>query len=174
VSTSPRLTARQRTAPPIDRWSNRAHGDVSSGGVDVANPRTLAPGLETEQTRYPGDAFDSQIMRDRGPFYMRPHYQPAAESWVNWTAAGPLRPELHMRNATLREMVGNSNSRYPVVINAPTTGMHTMIPGPGAQRTVQRYVTTPQMTAARINRLAPGQYAGQTYSQTTRLQGRRG
>jgi hypothetical protein len=122
--------------------------------------------------RYPGTVFDSQIIRDRGPFYQRPHYQPAAQSWVDWTGAGPLRPELHMRNATLREMVGNSHSRYPVV-NTPTTGMHTMLPGPGSQRTVQRYVTTPQMTAARINRLAAGQYAGQTYSQTTRPQGAR-
>jgi len=161
------LTERQRTAPPIDRWSAR-RGE-SGGGYDTTSPRTLAPGIDNQLHRYPGTVFDGQIMRDRGPFYMQPRYTPPADGWVNWTEAGPTRPELHMRNATLRTMVGNSNSRYPT-ISSPTGGMHTMIT-PGVARTVQRYVTAPQMTGARINRLAPGQYSGQTYSQTTRIQG---
>ena len=76
-----------------------------------------------------------------------------------------------MRNATLRTMVGNTRSRYPVIEGSPTTGMHTMVT-PGVARTVQRYVRTPQMVPARVDRLAPGQYSGQTYSQTTRVQGR--
>lgn len=164
----PGMTRRQRTAPPMDRWSAR-RGE-SAGGYDQASPRTLAAGLDTELERYPGDYFDGQIQRDRGPFYMQPRYIPPPVTWVSWTAAGPTRPELHMRNATLREMVGNTRSRFPVVPGAPTTGMHTMVT-PGVARTVQRYVTTPQMTGARIDRLKPGQYAGQTYSQTTRVQG---
>lgn len=167
--TSPTLTRRQRTAPPMDRW--HARRQESAGGYDTMSPRTLAPGMETNLSRYPGDSFDTEIIRDRGPFYQQPRYMPPPVTWVNWTEAGPLRPELHVRNTSLREMAGNSRSRYPVVPGSPTTGMHTMVT-PGVARTVPRYVQTPQMRAARIDRLSPGQYAGQTYSQTTRLQGR--
>lgn len=159
---------RQREEPPIDKWSPRRL--ESGGGISVATPRTLAVGIEDEYARYPGTAFDGQIIRDRGPYYRQPRMEPPGNGWVNWTAAGPTRPELHMRNATMRDMVGNSRSRYPVV-ESPTTGMHTMGPS-GVARTVPRYVETPQMTAARQFRLSPGQYNGQTYSQTTLLQGR--
>jgi hypothetical protein len=113
--------------------------------------------------------FDGELVRDRQPFYQRPVYVPPPVTWVNWTEAGPLRPELHMRNVTWRNMVGNSKSRYPVV-DTPTTGMHTTGPA-GVQRTVPRFVQTPQMTPARQFRLSPGQYSGQNYSQTTQLQG---
>lgn len=143
----------------------------AAGGYDTTSPRTLAPGIDNELARYPGTAFDQRVRRDRGPFYQRPTYLPPPQTWVNWTAAGPPRPELHMRNATLRTMVGTSASRFPTVAGSPTGGMHTMTPS-GVSRTVPRYVSTPQMTAARQMRLSPGQYSGQTYSQTTRLQGR--
>lgn len=164
------LTYRQRAAPPIDK----AHGrrGPSTGGYDATSPRTLTNGIENEFERYPATVFDSQILRDRGPFYEQPRYVPPPVTWISWTAAGPTRPELHMRNATLRMMQGNTTSRYPVVIDAPTKGMHTMLPGPGAQRTTARYVQTPQMVPGRFDRLAAGQYSGQTYSQTTRRQGR--
>ena len=84
------LTQRQRTAPPIDRWSAR-RGE-SAGGYDQTSPRTLAPGLDTELARYPGTVNDGQIMRDRGPFYMAPRYLPPPVTWISWTAAGPTRP----------------------------------------------------------------------------------
>lgn len=157
----------QRTPPPIDRWSLRL--GESSGGVDTPDPMTLAPGIEDTDARYPGTAFDSRIMRDRGPYYQRAHYLPPASNWVNWTAAGPVRPELHVRQATLRELVGNSVSRFPV-IDSPTTGMHTMSTH-GVARSVRRFQATPQMRPVRQQRLAAGQYSGQTYSQTTRVQG---
>lgn len=161
------LTQRQRTAPPIDRWTARRM--ESAGGYDTTSPRTLAPGIDNELARYPGTQFDGLIVRDRGPYYQQPVYLPPANNWVSWTAAGPTRPELHIRQATLREMEGNTRSRYPVV-NSPSTGMHTQIPS-GVSRTVQRFVQTPQMTPGRNDRLRPGQYAGQTYSQTTKVQG---
>lgn len=165
------LSARQRTVPPIDRWSARGHGQESGGGYDMTSPRTLAPGLDSELARYPGTVFDSEVLRDRGPFYEVPRYTPPADNWVNWTKAGPTRPELHMRCVTLRDMVGNSASRFPYVAGSPTGGMHTMGTA-GVARTVDRYVTTPQMVGARTDRLAPAVYASQTYSQTTRVQGR--
>ena len=137
----------------------------------VARPATLAVGIEDEMARYPATVNDGQIVRDRSPWFKASRYIPPGDSWVSWTAAGPVRPSLHMRNATMRDWQGNSSSRFPVV-NSPSGGMHTMTPA-GVARTVPRYVTTPQMQAARINRLSPSQYAGQTYSQTTVSQGRR-
>lgn len=161
------LTQRQRTAPPIDRWSARRL--ESAGGIDTAVPRTLAPGIDNTLCRYPGTQFDGQIVRDRGPYYQQAMYLPPANNWVSWTAAGPPRPELHVRQATLREMVGNTRSRFPV-INSPSTGMHTQIPS-GVSRTAPRYVETRQMVPGRYDRLRPSQYTGQTYSQTTQIQG---
>lgn len=161
------MSSRQRTAPPIDR--THARRLEAGGGYEQADPRTLAIGMESEAARYPGTVFDSEIERDRGPAYQQPHYTPAGNGWVNWTTAGPTRPELHMRNSTMRTLVGNTRSRYPVVAT-PTTGMHTMGPA-GTERTLARYVTTPQMVGERQFRLSPGQYSGQTYSQTTRVQG---
>lgn len=162
------MTSRQRSAPPIDRRTPR-RGE-SGGGYDVVEgPRTLAPGIENDLMRFPGTVFDGGIRRDRGPFFEQPQYIPPPVTWISWTDAGPRRPELHMRNVTYRNLVGNSKSRYPVV-DSPSTGMHSM-GAAGTARTSQRYVTTPQMRTARQNRISPGQYAGQTYSQTTRLQG---
>lgn len=153
----------------MDRWAARR--GPSAGGVDQASPRTLAPGLDTELTRYPGTVNDTLIIRDRGPWYASPRYVPPPVTWVNWTAAGPTRPELHVRNVSLRTMVGNTASRFPYLPSSPTGGMHTMVT-PGVARTVARFVRTPQMVPGRPDRLSPGQYTGQTYSQTTRLQGR--
>jgi hypothetical protein len=153
--------------PPFDRWSTRR--GLSGGGVDVAVPRTLAPGLDNQMARYPFNE-GTRTVRDRGPFFSAPRFIPPPNNWVDWTGAGPARPELHVRQATWRPEVGSSRGRFPVV-DSPTGGMHTM--GPSAvARSYPRYVETPQMRGARINRLSPGGYSGQTYSQTTRIQGR--
>lgn len=172
MSTSQYLTDRQRAAPPINRTSARR--GIAPGGIDRADPRTLAPGLESEVARYPGTVFDGGIVRDRGAYYQQPRYMPPPQSWVNWTEAGPTRPELHGRNASLRTMQGNTESRYPTV-NSPTGGLHTMIPsGPGgSEQTPGRYASVQQMRYARTDRLQPGQYRGQSYSQGTALQGSR-
>lgn len=171
------LSARMRSAPPIDKRSARR--GLAAGGYDRAEPHTLAPGIETELARYPGASNDQGITRDRRPFYSATvNYVPPALSWVNWTEAGPARAELHMRTTDLRNMVGNSQGRYPYLPGSPTGGRHTMIPstGPGGvTQTRQRFVGAglPQMRAARPDRLAPARYTGQSYSQTTSIQGGR-
>jgi hypothetical protein len=161
------LVDRQRQAVPYDRRTMR-RGE-SSGGIAVADPRTLAVGIEDERERFPATVFDGGIVRDRGPYVQKDRAMAAGDNWVNWSTGGPVRPSIHERNVTFRTMVGNSASRFPQV-DTPTGGMHTMTAG-AVSRTVPRYVTTPQMVGARIGRLQPGQYSGQTYSQTTRLQG---
>lgn len=143
----------------------------SAGGYDTTHPLTLAPGLETELPRYPGTVFDGQVIRDRMPWYSVSVRSPVGDSWVDWTAAGPPRAELHMRTTEWREESGASRSRYPYIPGSPTGGMHTMTKS-GVDRTLPRYVETPQMTGARINRLSSSRYSGQSYSQGTAVQGR--
>jgi hypothetical protein len=175
MSTLTAVERRQRATPPIDRRHNRR--GLSGGGYDTAHPMTIAPGIESELPRYPGTTNDAEIHRDRAPWYNMPDYPTVGNGWVNWTLAGPPRAELHMRNATWRPMEGNSRSRFPFLPQSPTGGMHTMIPsGPGSVRqTAPRYQSgNPQMQAARVDRLAGARYAGQSYSQTTSVQGARG
>lgn len=172
MSADPRLSARQRQAPPADR--THARRGRSAGGYDVSVPRTLAPGMETELARYPGFVNDTELARQRQPFYSVGQYRAPGQGWVNWTEAGPPRAELHMRTGTIRTEAGTSNSRYPFVPGSPTGGMHTMIPsGPASSRVVApRFVSgNPQMRGARQDRLASARYNGQSYSQTTQVQG---
>lgn len=162
------LTQRQRAAPPINRTSLRR--GLSGGGYDTAHPLTLAVGLETELARYPGTAYDQGVQRGRVPFYSATVRSAVGDSWVDWTAAGPARAELHMSTQEWRREQGGS--RYPFIPGSPTGGRHTMIPS-GVSRTVTRYVAgqIPQMTGARVNRLSSARYSGQSYSQTTAVQG---
>jgi len=163
------LSARQRSAPPIDRWHNRR--GLSAGGYDTTNPLTLAPGMENDQARYPGTVYDTAVQRERVPYYHAETRGNVGDGWVNWTAAGPPRAELHMRTVQYRTEQGGT--RYPFIPDSPTGGRHTMVPNATAY-TMPRYVSgeVPQMTGARVNRLAAARYQGQSYSQVTAVQGR--
>jgi hypothetical protein len=121
--------------------------------------------MEDERARYDGTANDALIVRDRTPYFPLPRYSRPAQGWVDWTAAGPIRPELHMRCATWRPEPGASVSRFPVV-DSPTTGLHTNPPN-AVSVTVKRYVSTPQMTPGRQDRISNSRYVGQSYSETT-------
>jgi hypothetical protein len=84
------------------------------------------------------------------------YYLPAANNWVNWTAAGPIRRIIKEMNFTYRPIVGAPRWK----------GLHTNIPiQPRDQAGRAR------MKARRQNRLTVQRYRGQTYSQTTQLQG---
>lgn len=184
---------RQREPVPFDKRPIRRRNSTGDQPKQLIR-RTLAAGMDSESTRYPGTVNDTTIRRQQMPWYPMDTYTPAGDSWVNWTAAGPCRPELHMRDATYRLMQGNSRTRQllypeegPAVtapgyrttpdgrIIQPTTnirvGLHTD-PKRAARITVERYTNkNPRMTTARQDRLRSGQYTGQSYSQTTRVQG---
>lgn len=156
--------------------------------------RTLVAGMDGEAARFPGTVNDTLIRRQQQPWFPQESYVPAGDSWVNWTAAGPIRESLHMRDATYRLMVGNSRTRNlqnpggDQIETAPgyrstadgriiqpthrvSVGLHTDPKRP-ALATVERYTNrNPRMTTARQDRLRSGQYTGQSYSQTTRVQG---
>lgn len=163
------LSQRQRAAPPIDRW--HARRGLSAGGYDRSNPMTLAPGMENDQARYPGTTQDGALLRDKSAFYHVGQKGNVGDGWVNWTAAGPVRAELHARTYTWRDEQGGS--RYPFIPGSPTGGRHTMVPS-ATTYTTPRYVDSglPQMQGARVNRLAAARYSGQSYSQSTAVQGR--
>lgn len=159
------------TPPVVDRYHPRR--GLPEGGVSRAGVASLAPGMDSQNARFNATANDTLIVRERTPYFAQPRYSPPAQGWTNWTTAGPLRPELGMRNMTYRPEEGASRSRFPVVAS-PTTGLHTNTPN-GVSRTVRRYVDgNPQMVPGRIDRLAGSQYQGQTYSQTTVTQAGRG
>lgn len=184
---------KQRDAVPFNRRPPRRRNSTG-GEVRLLMRRTLVEGMDGESTRYPGTVNDTKIHRQQQPWYSAAAYTPAGISWVNWTAAGPTRPELHMRDATYRLMQGNSQTRNllnpgpgeAVVapgyrsmpdgrIVQPTrpmrVGLHTD-PKRAARVTVERYTNgNPQMRRPRQDRLRSGQYTGQSYSQTTRVQG---
>jgi hypothetical protein len=162
-------SARQRAPVPFNRGPRRL--DSAYSCPDLL-PRTVrAPGIEDQHARYPGDEFDTAIRRDRIPWIPRPSYIFPADGWVNWTACGPIRPTLHMRCATIREMQGNSNTRQDQDPTNLQRGLHTNPPDAVA-RTMPRYVSgNPQMQPGRQDRLSPAQYNGQSFSQTTVNQG---
>lgn len=183
----------QREPVPFNRRPPRRRNAVG-GAVAELTRRTLAMGIDDECSRFPGTTNDTKIRRQQMPWIPNPSYTPAGDSWVNWTMAGPIRDTLHMRDTSYRLMVGNSQSRnfqWPAPdgkttapgyrsmddgrILQPTSdvfvGLHTD-PKRAALSTVQRYTNAnPTMTTARQDRLRSGQYTGQSYSQTTRVQG---
>jgi hypothetical protein len=165
------LSQRQRAPHPIDRRSLRR--GLSPGGYDTTHPMTLAPGMENDLPRYPGTVYDGLVQRERMPYYHAETRSPVGDGWVNWTAAGPPRAELHMRTTEYRREKGWGATRYPFIASSPTGGRHTMVPN-ATSYTMPRYVDSglPQMQGARINRLAAARYAGQSYSQSTAVQGR--
>lgn len=165
----PQLAWAQRQLPPADRHTLR-RGQSSGGPAREPRPLTLARGMDTELTRDVGTTNDGGIRRDRMPYYAAPRLIPPGQNWVDWSGAGPTRPELHMRQTSWRREVGSSRSRYPVIADSPTGGLHTMTPGV-AQRAYERYGQTDQMRAAPYNRLCHSQYSGQTYSQITVVRG---
>lgn len=106
----------------------------------------------------PGNTNDREINKTRGPWYHRPYYIPPGGFPINWTEAGPVRNELHMRTYTYRRESGQSFQFRE--------GMHTMVPRQQAQQQNGKE----KMTSARQNRLTVQRYRGQSYSNTTKVQ----
>lgn len=154
---------------------------VSAGGVARHRILTVHNSLIDEVDRYPGNANDGQIRRDRDSV-MHHGYSVAGRSsgYVDWTMSGPIRAERHVRQQTYRLMVGVTNNRnYDPVptglgIQDQGHGLHTTpinqrvnVSGAGRYDPNGRY----QMQPARQNRLQPGRQSGRSYSETTATQG---
>lgn len=135
-------------------------------------PDRPAPGVADQQARYSPETGDTLISRDYTPWYPNPQAIKGGIGRASWYDAGPARPELAQRNVTVNPRVGNSRARFMQNPLAPGTGLHTN-PQHAAVGTIARFVDpkTQRMSTARQNRLLPSRYDGQSYSQTTRIQG---
>lgn len=170
-----RVWSQARTRPPYSEDVPRRL-DSPNSPPPLPRPRTLANPLDSQRDRYPGASNDGAIVRDRVPTIQRPYYLPPASGWVNWTTSGPVRSTLHMQQSSYRQMAGNSNTRAadPVATGLGSQdqghGLHTT-PRPATARTIGRYFDTVQMVPPRADRLSGARYSGQSYSQTTVVQG---
>lgn len=167
---------RQQWEPvPFNRRVGR-HGNAPGGAV-AAQHRFTAGGQSAElegDPRYFGATQDDGIRRDRTAWFSHSVRSGVGTVAVDWTAAGPPRPELHMRNVTVRTMAGTSRTRALASPYDPQLGLHSKTPGNQVRGNASRAAAgTPIMKHGRTDRLSPARYSGQSYSQTTLEQGAR-
>lgn len=171
---------------PYDRYHARHSGVGGSAGGPprpAGMGHAIEPGVIDAMVREGpgingGTTINRLILRDRMPWYDRDYMVGNDNTLVDWTRSGPIRPSLHNRQMTLTKQVGTDGTRNfdPRPIRSygmqdQGHGMHTN-PEPTKKRTNARYRSgNPQMQPTRIGRLSSSVYTGQSYSQTTRIQG---
>lgn len=164
--------------PPYDRFVAR-RGDSGAGRDQRGTGREILPGLIDGTIREGGGGYsrDTLINRDRTPVMMRDYMVGNANTLVDWTNCGPIRPTLMMRQTTVAKQIGVDATRnfdpHPITgwgTQDQGHGMHTN-PNPWKRATNLRHLATTQMQPTHINRLSPARYSGQSYSQTTRIAG---
>lgn len=130
----------------------------SRGGVAFKGRVIGRPGRAGEITTVqpPQNTNATLIVRARGGYLRESYYLPPAQGMANWTAAGPARNTLRERNFTWR----------PIVAAPRYKGLHTNIPIQPRDEAGRQ-----AMRPRRQNRLTVQRFRGQTYSQTTQLQG---
>lgn len=173
---TPRYRPRQDETPPVDHSLKR----IGTGIQD--DPPAMRPwtawDVDSQRTHGGPQSNDALIRRDGVPQFLVQNYVAAGVPVNRWTQAGPARPTLWTeRGQTLTPRRGVSQTRWFQNPGAPGTGLHTEVnnDASGAVGSAGRYLNAdvPQMRARRQNRLSPAVYTGQSYSQTTKLQGSR-
>lgn len=120
---------------------------------------------------------DVGIQRDRTPWYDRDYSTSNHDALVNWVDCGPIRPSLHMRQQTVTRQQGTSATRnfdpHPIGSYGTQDQSHGMHTNPPLWKTasLKNFRDRQQQQPARVNRLSPAVYTGQSYSQTTVVQG---
>lgn len=135
-------------------------GRTSPSGAQRTLPRTVSHDVIRTNTHALGTFFDTLIRKWRGGFYKQEAYIPSGQALVNWTTAGPRRPELHLKARNLRhEEQANT-----------IEGLHTN-PPVAVVNTTRVALARPGTVPGRQNRLTTSRYRGQSYSATTKRQG---
>lgn len=177
--TSPRPVTPTSVDGSLDRPADWSGGPVSPAGVGRFIARwSWSPTLTREQA----NANEQSINHERFPWYHTGYIGSNHDSLVNWDDCGPVRPSLHNRQVTINRQVGSSNTRAqdPNPIRTYGTqdgtrggqihGLHTN-PAQSKYATNANFRARQQQQPARVNRLSPSVYTGQSYSQTTVVQG---
>lgn len=173
---TPEVRPGQAETPPIDRRLKR----IGTGVQDVPDPMRpyTAQSMVDQRLRSSDSSNDALIRRDGLPQWLVQNYVAAGVQVNNWTAAGPARPTLWTaRGQTLTPRSGGK-VRWLQNPAAPGTGLHTEVnnDASGAIGTQARYLTPAsgvRQRGRRQNRLSPALYSGQSFSQTTKVQGAR-
>lgn len=167
------VTQRVTVDHVLKRWMNDGRGSLPPTEM---RPQRIPDG-QAEQRVGHQQVNDGLIVRDNTPWQHIQYFVPAGKGVNNWTAAGPPRPSWWMKNDTISPRSGVSMSRWLQNPAAPGTGLHTQVvdDASGSIGSAARYTTpgVPSQSSRRQNRLSPARYHGQSYSQTTRLQGAR-
>lgn len=164
----------QRGAPPPSDTTTPRRRTSPGGAAPTLTRRTLARGIDDQDVRAPGYLNDDAIRFDRTPWMHAEAVSGVGTGTVNWTESGPPRAELHMRALPgVRTMAGTSRTRYLANPGDPSIGLHSATPVT-PRGNIQRYAgQRPTIRPGRQNRLTQATYSGQSYSQTTLMQGAR-
>lgn len=180
--TSPRPITPTSVDGSLDRHADWSGGPVSPAGVGRFIPRWSDP---VTLTREQANANEQTISHERMPWYHTGYIGSHHDTLVNWTDCGPVRAALHNRQVTINRQVGTSATRafdpHPIrtygtqdgTNGGVVHGMHTN-PEPYKSAVNANFRARQQQQPARVNRLSPAVYNGQSYSQTTVVQGSTG
>ena len=176
----PLTTPRAVTPTSVDGSLDRP-GDFSGGPVVPAGVGRFIPRWSNTVTltRENANANEQSIAHERMPWYHTGYAGSHHDTLVNWVDCGPVRTALHMRNTTLNRQVGTSATRAydpnPIATYGTQDQGHGLHTNPQQEHwTTANYRNRQQQTPARVNRLSPAVYNGQSYSATTAVQGATG
>ncbi len=171
------MDVQQRQRAPVPGFHSRPGRRTTAPGGAVANQARFVVGAQADvadgDPRYYGASNDQTIRRDRTPWYPSDARSGVGTAEVDWTAAGPPRPELHMRNVTVRIMAGTSQTRAFANPKDPSVGLHTNPPFKPRGNLLRAEAGGAVIRHGRTDRLSPARYRGQSWSQTTLEQGAR-
>lgn len=169
---TPITDARGRGYPlPRDRTTPRRQTTTGGPVPMLSRPSRTIPGADNNYLRDPMYLNDSQIRRDHSNSWPTDSRHGVGDALVDWTACGPPRPELHTRIVNFRVMAGTSATRYLPNPYDPTVGLHSRTHR-SPLGNIQRYEAgSPTIRPGRQDRLTVSRRTGQSYSQTTRVQG---
>lgn len=175
------LTTPRPVTPESADGSLYRHADESGGPTPPHSARFIPRWSDpVTLTREQANANELSIQHERTPWYDRDYITSNHDSLVNWTDCGPIRPALHMRQVTINRQVGTSATRNFDPNPVHTWGMqdqgHGMHTNPEQPKSavLKNFRQRQQQTAARVDRLSPSTYSGQSYSSTTAVQGSTG
>lgn len=171
------MPTRQETPPAFDHRGFRVK-NASVDPADIARNWPMRPlrpstGVADQRARFSGGFNDGGIRRDNTPWIPTQTYIAAGKGVASW-AEFPARDSLWQRDVTYNRRVGTNQTRYLQNPDAPGTGLHSQQVGVDHSSVTQaRYQedNLGRMVRRRQGRLSPARYDGQSFSQTTQIQG---